>query len=297
MATERSPEGDRAAPYVQTALTWFANRLRLTGVAKYGRNEEFSYFEHGARTSVGSASLASFYDLSEQWGIAADVNFDRFQGQGIQRSFVTGMVWRVNRRMLFDVGIGGGQGIIGNSATFYRRHNHLFLIDMMQLYYYPSNASMAPHILLEELGVRYERILVDRTRNAHKTPEYLKLNPNGLIPVLIDEDLVLYETAAICLHLCDRFPSAGLAPAQGTQARAKVLPMADLGDQYAAGESDPVLLSRAICVRWRSVLCGPGSRQALNRELVACSINWKRSFRPTASSGFWAISIRPLIRI
>ncbi len=92
---------------------------------------------------------------------------------------------------------------------------------MIQLYYYPSNASMAPHILLEELGVPYERILVDRARNAHKTPEYLKLNPNGLIPVLVDDDLVLYETAAICLYLCDRFPAAGLAPGFGTALRAK----------------------------------------------------------------------------
>jgi glutathione S-transferase len=38
-------------------------------------------------------------------------------------------------------------------------------------------------------------------------------NPNGLIPVLVDGDLVLYETAAICLHLADRFPAAALAPA------------------------------------------------------------------------------------
>ena len=72
---------------------------------------------------------------------------------------------------------------------------------MLQLHYYPSNASMAPHLLLEELGVPYELKLVDRTREAHKSAEYLRLNPNGLIPVLVDGELVLYETAAICLHL------------------------------------------------------------------------------------------------
>lgn len=91
---------------------------------------------------------------------------------------------------------------------------------MIRLHYYPSNASLAPHVLLNELGVPFERVLVDRTRGAHKTPEYLKLNPNGLIPVLQDGDLVLYESAAICLHLCDRFPQAGLAPAPGSTARA-----------------------------------------------------------------------------
>jgi glutathione S-transferase len=91
---------------------------------------------------------------------------------------------------------------------------------MIQLHYYPSNASMAPHILLEELGVPFELALVDRTRDAHKSPQYLKLNPNGLIPVLIHDDLVLYETAAICLHLADTHGKLALAPAFGTAQRA-----------------------------------------------------------------------------
>jgi glutathione S-transferase len=91
---------------------------------------------------------------------------------------------------------------------------------MIRLHHYPSNASFAPHVLLHELGVPFERVLVDRTQGAHKSAAYLALNPNGLIPVLQDDDLVLYESAAICLHLCDRFPQAGLAPAVGTAERA-----------------------------------------------------------------------------
>lgn len=83
----------------------------------------------------------------------------------------------------------------------------------MQLHYYPGNASMTPHMLLEEIGAPFELKLVDRAQNAHKSPAYLKLNPNGLIPVLVDGDLVLYETAAIVLHLVDTQPQAGLAPA------------------------------------------------------------------------------------
>ena len=91
---------------------------------------------------------------------------------------------------------------------------------MLQLHYYPSTASMAPHIVLQELGVPFELVLVDRTADAHKAPEYLRLNPNGLIPVLTDGDLVLYESAAICLYLCDMHPQAKLAPAVGTVERA-----------------------------------------------------------------------------
>jgi glutathione S-transferase len=89
-----------------------------------------------------------------------------------------------------------------------------------QLFYYPGNASMAPHIVLEELGIPYGLSLVDRAGMAHKSPEYLKLNPNGLIPVLVDGDMVLYESAAICLFLCDTNPQPALAPALGSTERA-----------------------------------------------------------------------------
>lgn len=91
---------------------------------------------------------------------------------------------------------------------------------MMQLHYHPSNASFAPHVLLREIGVPFELVFVDREQGAHKSPAYLKLNPNGLIPVLVDGSLVLYESAAICLHLADRFAAAALAPAPGSDARA-----------------------------------------------------------------------------
>ena len=91
---------------------------------------------------------------------------------------------------------------------------------MLQLHYFPSNASITPHILLEEMGLPFDLKLVDRTKGEHKSPEYLKLNPNGLIPVLIDGDMVLYETAAICLHLTDTHPEMRLAPDVGTTDRA-----------------------------------------------------------------------------
>lgn len=91
---------------------------------------------------------------------------------------------------------------------------------MLQLHYYPGNASMIVHIMLEELCVPFELVFVDRTACAHKSPDYLKLNPNGLIPVLVEDELVLYETAAICLHLADTHAAAGLMPPSGTAARA-----------------------------------------------------------------------------
>nr|WP_315429334.1 glutathione S-transferase family protein [uncultured Albidiferax sp.] len=92
---------------------------------------------------------------------------------------------------------------------------------MRQLHYFPGTASMAPHILLEELGQPFELVWIDREHDGHKSAAYLQLNPNGLIPVLVDGDTVLYEAAAICLHLADAQPQAGLAPPLGTAERAQ----------------------------------------------------------------------------
>jgi glutathione S-transferase len=99
---------------------------------------------------------------------------------------------------------------------------------MLQLHYFPGNASLIPHIVLEELGVPFELKHVDRAVAAHKSPEYLALNPNGLIPVLVDTSfgsdgrpLVLYETAAVCMHLADTHPVDRLLPPLGTAERAQ----------------------------------------------------------------------------
>jgi glutathione S-transferase len=90
---------------------------------------------------------------------------------------------------------------------------------MISLYYAPGSANLLPHMMLREAGVPFELRLVDRSRNAQKSEAYLELNPSGRIPVLVDGDLVLFETAAIALHLVDRFPEARLAPAAGTRDR------------------------------------------------------------------------------
>jgi glutathione S-transferase len=99
---------------------------------------------------------------------------------------------------------------------------------MLKLHYFPGNASLIVHIVLEEIGVPFELAYVDRAQAAHKAPAYLALNPNGLIPVLVDDastgadgaPLVLYETAAICSHLADVHSAAGLLPPFGTRERA-----------------------------------------------------------------------------
>ena len=84
------------------------------------------------------------------------------------------------------------------------------------LYWRPGAASMAPHAALAEVGAEYELVRIERNE-AQADPEYRALNPLGVVPTLVDGDLVLTESAAILLYLADRYPSARLAPADRAQ--------------------------------------------------------------------------------
>ncbi len=74
-------------------------------------------------------------------------------------------------------------------------------------------------MLLREIGAPFELRLVDRAGNEQKSADYLKLDPSGQIPVLVDDGLAVSETAAIALYLADRHPEAKLAPPPGTRER------------------------------------------------------------------------------
>jgi glutathione S-transferase len=94
---------------------------------------------------------------------------------------------------------------------------------MYTLYYMPGAASFAVHWLLIELGVPFELRCVNSDAQEQKAPEYLKLNPNGLVPTLIVEGRPVYESAALMLLLAERHPEARLSPAPGSPERATYL--------------------------------------------------------------------------
>jgi len=94
---------------------------------------------------------------------------------------------------------------------------------MYTLYFMPGAASMVVHWLLLETGVPHALRRVDGEAGEQKSPEYLALNPNGLIPVMIVDGQPVYEAAALALLLAERHTQAGLAPAAGSPHRAAYL--------------------------------------------------------------------------
>jgi glutathione S-transferase len=93
---------------------------------------------------------------------------------------------------------------------------------MMTLYHSPATAAMVVHWLLIELELPHQLHPLDFEKREQKSPEYLKLNPAGVVPTLvIDDDPPLCEAAAIAMHLGDLHPDRGLCPAIATPARAQ----------------------------------------------------------------------------
>ncbi|HEX7409526.1 MAG TPA: glutathione S-transferase family protein [Candidatus Binatia bacterium] len=89
----------------------------------------------------------------------------------------------------------------------------------MKLYHAAQTRSVRPRWLLEEIGAPYTLVRLDMSKGEHKSPEYMKIHPHGAVPALVDGDLTLFESAAICAYLADKFPEKHMAPAVGTPAR------------------------------------------------------------------------------
>ncbi len=92
-----------------------------------------------------------------------------------------------------------------------------------RLFYAPSTASLAVHWMLIELGVAFELEEVDFATQAQRSPEFLKLNPSGRVPVLVVDGVPRAEVAALLMLLDERHPQAGLSPVAGSVERADYL--------------------------------------------------------------------------
>jgi glutathione S-transferase len=88
----------------------------------------------------------------------------------------------------------------------------------IRFYSWPMSTGARTHWALEELGVPYEYVQLDKTKGEHKTAEYLAVNPNGKVPALVDDGVAYFESLAIALHLGERYGvERGLWPRDGKE--------------------------------------------------------------------------------
>jgi glutathione S-transferase len=96
---------------------------------------------------------------------------------------------------------------------------------MIKLYDFKSSPNcQRVKVVLAEKNLPYDIIAVDLRKQEQKTPEFLKLNPYGKVPVLVDDGTVLYESCIINEYLNEKYPNPPLLPADlGKRAKARIL--------------------------------------------------------------------------
>ena len=112
---------------------------------------------------------------------------------------------------------------------------------MIRLYHHlDCPFSQKVRVVLAEKELEYEFINVDLAKNEQKSPEFLKLNPYGKVPVLIDEDVVVYDSTVINEYLEDEYRSGQLLP-EDSAGRARVRLLEDFCDNSFTAPAGIVL--------------------------------------------------------
>ncbi|HEU4384713.1 MAG TPA: glutathione S-transferase family protein [Anaeromyxobacteraceae bacterium] len=105
----------------------------------------------------------------------------------------------------------------------------------MKLFYVPKTRATRPRWMLEELGIPYELVRLDPSKGETRTAEHLLRQPLGHVPALEDGPVRMFESAAICLYLAEKYPERGFLAPPATPARAAAYQWLF----YAATELEP----------------------------------------------------------
>lgn len=103
---------------------------------------------------------------------------------------------------------------------------------MIKLYdFLPCPFGQKVRVVLAEKGLSYELVAIDLAQGEQRKREFLRLNPFGRVPVLIDEDITIYDSTIIAEYLEDEYPEPPLLPPVGASAlRAKARMWEDFAD-------------------------------------------------------------------
>lgn len=103
---------------------------------------------------------------------------------------------------------------------------------MIKLYHHPDCPySQKVRVVMAEKELEYELVLVDLHKNEQKSQDFLKLNPYGKVPVLVDEDVIIYDSTTINEYLDEEYPEPAMMPEAGESAdRARVRMLEDFCD-------------------------------------------------------------------
>ena len=134
----------------------------------------------------------------------------------------------------------------------------------MKLFWSPRTRASRARWMLEELGIDYQTIEVDiRNPEAPRDPAFVAASPMGKVPALADGDVLMADSAAICLYLADRYASGRLAPAFDEADRGRYL----FWMVFAPGVIEPCMAEKAAGLEPQPARHGWGSFDAMIRTL------------------------------
>ncbi len=143
----------------------------------------------------------------------------------------------------------------------------------LKLYQFAASGnSRIVRIVLEEKGLPFERVNIDVTRGENRTPEFLKLNPRGKVPVLVhstsEGDVVLCESSVINEYLEEVFPNPPLMPAAPAK-RAHVRSLVYLFDTELSPTTGLLIIEKLLKKPEEQRADFVAERQKATREILA----------------------------
>ena len=132
---------------------------------------------------------------------------------------------------------------------------------MLRLFFSPGACSLVPHVALEEAGAEFEAVRTAIAEKAHKRPEYLAVNPRGLIPAIVVDGAVITENIAVLAYIGHRWPDSGQLPLGDLPALARVFELLSwFATTVHYGGFGPIFRARAARIE------RPESEVAADRE-------------------------------
>ena len=129
----------------------------------------------------------------------------------------------------------------------------------LTLHYHPYSRAAGTIWALEEVGVPYELKVVDILKGEQKKPGLVSINPMGKLPTLVDDGVVVTESAAISLYLADRYAAGRLAPALDDPRRGTYLRWSF----FAPSVIEPAVMAKSSGWEVKEVSAGWGSHAAM----------------------------------
>ena len=159
---------------------------------------------------------------------------------------------------------------------------------MIKFYYSGAPNPMKVALMLEECELPYEPVPVDTRKGEQHKPEFLALNPNGKVPVVVDGDATVFDSNAILLYLAEK--TGKFLPPKGDKARGELLSWLMFVARVVFGPAEQRILSASLDRTLRlwdaeSETLRPAGRSGTTAFLTSASASRNTWWvMPTASS-------------